>query len=673
MAIRRALSTLAAILCAALCSAAPITVKSLLAEMADLDRLTMRPSPSYTCAQSSSYDRASKSPDIDWFANGDAGKFLGIESVQGRKEYVMAALRGPGAVVRVWSANPAGVIRFYFDGESIPRLEAPMGDLLSGKVAPFSDPFAYFSARGANLYFPIPYAKALKITVDDSGGDGARHLYYHVGFRTYAAGTEVESFAGAALDPLTARITELGQALLNPDTRPTRRIVRARIDRSERVAPNGAAKLFDMEGSGAVYEFRVRLTVPGSPADSSSLPWNSPLQLHRALRETRLEASFDVERCIDAPLGDFFGTAPGINPYQTFPMEVRKDGWMICRFFMPFGRNASIRAVNGSQTDIRLEWQITVVAYRFGASSYHFHSQWIGEKTRTRPMRDAGFLNVVGEGIWAGSSLHVANPTGAWWGEGDEKAYVDGEAFPSTFGTGTEDYYGYAWCDPTPFVRPYHSQPRCDGPGNRGHTNVNRWHVFDPIPYRKSLRFDIELWHWAEVEVDFDRTAYWYAKPGGTAPARILAGSLPITEIAKPAPIKGAIEGEGLEVVSRSGGELEKQGGFADLSSETQLWWRDMKEGDSLMLRVPTPGGGRYELVGRFCLNRDYGIHELSFLGTRKRMDFFSDGLKWEVVSFGAIDVPEGNFEVTVKSAGHRQGAIPRNMFAIDYLMLKNL
>lgn len=32
-----------------------------------------------------------------------------------------------------------------------------------------------------------------------------------------------------------------------------------------------------------------------------------------------------------------------------------------------------------------------------------------------------------------------------WWGEGDEKLFVDGEKFPSTFGTGSEDYVGYAW------------------------------------------------------------------------------------------------------------------------------------------------------------------------------------------------------------------------------------
>lgn len=40
-----------------------------------------------------------------------------------------------------------------------------------------------------------------------------------------------------------------------------------------------------------------------------------------------------------------------------------------------------------------------------------------------------------------------------WWGEGDEKFFVDGERFPSTFGTGSEDYIGYAWAAEPPFAR----------------------------------------------------------------------------------------------------------------------------------------------------------------------------------------------------------------------------
>ncbi len=75
---------------------------SLLDQMTDLAGLASFPNPSYTCKQFSSYDRKAKSPDQDWFANGDAGQYLRVEDRSGRKEYVMMDAKGPGAVVRIW-------------------------------------------------------------------------------------------------------------------------------------------------------------------------------------------------------------------------------------------------------------------------------------------------------------------------------------------------------------------------------------------------------------------------------------------------------------------------------------------------------------------------------------------------------------------------------------------
>ena len=109
------------------------------------------------------------------------------------------------------------------------------------------------------------------------------------------------------------------------------------------------------------------------------------------------------------------------------------------------------------------------------------------------------------------------NNVRGWWGEGDEKIYVDAETFPSHFGTGSEDYYGYAWCCPERFVHAYHNQPRCQGPGNYGNTSVNRWHIIDDIPFTKCFRFDLENWH-SNPTARTTRAAisYWYARPGST-------------------------------------------------------------------------------------------------------------------------------------------------------------
>jgi len=650
-------------------AAAEVSLSNLLPEMADLARLAKRPKPSYSAAQASSYDRNAKEAGNEaWFANGDAGKFLREETIGARKELVMADLKGPGALVRIWSANPVGVLRFYFDGETEARFAWNMADLLGGKIRPFVDPLAYFSARGANLYFPFPYARSLKVTVDTSQGDGVRGLYYHLGYRTYAPTTSVRTITPSDLAGQENAIQGTAKELSTP-------IMARTVPVSDQVELKPMwfeETLIEKRGPGAItaLQFRFKLHEP-----IPDLPWDSPKALHNALRKVRLVADFDGERCIDVPIPDFFSSAAGGVPFSSQPIQVTEDGWMICRFVMPYGKSAKLSLISLGGPQLDVEAKVGVGPFAWDSDSYHFRAQWLGSRLRTRPMVDMEFLRARGEGVFVGTSLHVANPTGAWWGEGDEKVYVDGETFPSTFGTGTEDYFGYAWCDPTPFTRPYHAQPRCDGPGNRGHTNVVRYQTFDPIPFRDQIRFDIELWHWADVEVDFDRVAYWYALPGGTSPRPVEDWRpLLLTHIPLPAPVKGAVEGETAAVVSKSGGETEIQS-FGELSMGKQLWWRDMKQGDRLVLRIPVPADGEYEVSGNFCMAKDYGVHKLTLGGQvlREAIDFFSTILEWKLVKLGTVRLRASTTEFVVESQGHRPEAEPRNMFGLDYILLKKV
>ncbi len=95
-----------------------------------------------------------------------------------------------------------------------------------------------------------------------------------------------------------------------------------------------------------------------------------------------------------------------------------------------------------------------------------------------------------GRGRYVGLHLHVWNPGGGWWGEGDEKFFVDGEKFPSEFGTGSEDYFGYAWSSPGLFSRPFHNQILNER--NAGHIINNRWHFADSVPFQTSFEGYLE-------------------------------------------------------------------------------------------------------------------------------------------------------------------------------------
>jgi hypothetical protein len=177
---------------------------------------------------------------------------------------------------------------------------------------------------------------------------------------------------------------------------------------------------------------------------------------------------------------------------------------------MPFARSAVVRVEHA----VGIEGSVLVETKPFDAQSLYFGVVRHGEKSRaTQPPSDLLLAALTGRGTYVGTELTIDNPQGAkWWGEGDEKIYVDGEAFPSFFGTGTEDYFGYAWSATVPFQRAFHAQPRVDGPGFSGHVSNLRLHVLDAIPFTRSLRFDLELWHWDDTRVAWSSLAYYYSR-----------------------------------------------------------------------------------------------------------------------------------------------------------------
>jgi len=120
-----------------------------------------------------------------------------------------------------------------------------------------------------------------------------------------------------------------------------------------------------------------------------------------------------------------------------------------------------------------------------------------------------------------GTAAFLYNPSNAvtswgnWWGEGDEKVYVDRDTFPSIFGTGSEDYFNYSWSSEKLFSFAYCGQSRNDGPGNRGYVSNFRWHILDDIPFYEKCAFFMELMHHGIVDdFSYGRIVYFYALPG---------------------------------------------------------------------------------------------------------------------------------------------------------------
>jgi hypothetical protein len=492
-----------------------VSIESLLAEMADRDSIARYPEQDFRLKQHSSYNRLSKTPENPkgWFKNQDNNKqasarnFIRVEEKNGRQEWVLMDHQGPGAIVRSWmpwhNPNNAGTdinMRIYLDGAEEPALEGNMLGMFNGEgVIPY--PFAHPSLRSAVNFFPIPYASSCKVTTDQ------KPFFFIFTFREYDEGTSVKTFTMKDFEAAKPLSEKTGKALLNPQADAVGKPSRF----SAKLGSKEEKSLKLPAGVAAVRELKVKL---GSYADPE------------ITRKVVLKMEFDGKETVWCPIGDFFGSGVGLNPVQGWYRTVAEDGSMTCRWVMPYQKGGKVTLLNLGDEAVDAMLEVKTGTWTWDERSMYFHAGWRGQyPVPTRPYSDWNYVSLNGRGVYVGDTLTIMNPTKIWWGEGDEKIWVDGEDFPSMFGTGTEDYYGYSWGGQSNdfYEHPFHAQPRAyifnklnrRAPNTKddstlGYSVETRSRALDTIPFGSSLQLDMEVWAWKDCDMGYGVGAYWY-------------------------------------------------------------------------------------------------------------------------------------------------------------------
>lgn len=589
----------------------PVTTGTLLQEMIDRNVLPEYPDPYYECRQFSSYDRGSVAPEQPgWYANRDYNQFLREENRDGRREFVLFDAEGPGAVVRFWSTladyQGKGILRIYLDGGSEPVVEGEIVSVLSGETLSVYPLAAAVSEKAAeeyrayNLYFPVAYASACKITYESDAVGAGEILYYNIGYRAYKKGTRVKSFRPSDTKKYAGEICAAAQTLAG----------------CERVLPRGS-RTVSRAPSVLKASDRISVALQGPAAVRKLALRIDAENYEQALRSTVLKIQFDGRETVWVPAGDFFGTGYRLSPYKTWYTEVRPDGGLTCYWVMPFRENCEITLENGGTEDVRVEsFEVTAAPWKWTARSMYFGASW-KEWYRLNTRRNGDFfdLNWVtlqGGGVLVGSGVTVYDPLGVWWGEGDEKVYIDGETFPSTFGTGTEDFFGYAWCRLETFEHPFIAQPRGDGNNAVGMSADVRFRSLDALPFRQSLRFDMEMWHHAETRVNYAPASYYYLRPGAVSNAESQPDAVRNPVILHPGETIGNFVGPDGYVEAEladgrvSGGTLERQSIWGIFSFNQQAWWKGAAAGDTAEFTFLSDREGRYPMKIRLTRADDY-------------------------------------------------------------------
>ncbi len=137
----------------------------------------------YTWHHASSQDRSGGNH--DW-----------VTVAPGATETVLDA-DGPGMVSHVWFTISDGepyhlkkiVLRMYWDGETSPSVEAPIGDFYGLGLGVYhnwhSELLSVGSKQALNCFFLMPFGKHARITVTNEGREPIGSLYYNIDYRTY--------------------------------------------------------------------------------------------------------------------------------------------------------------------------------------------------------------------------------------------------------------------------------------------------------------------------------------------------------------------------------------------------------------------------------------------------------------------------------------------------------
>jgi hypothetical protein len=196
---------------------------------------------------------------------------------------------------------------------------------------------------------------------------------------------------------------------------------------------------------------------------------------------------------VEVPLGDFFAAGHGMQvDINSSRVATSSFGRAYnCYWAMPFRKTARITFSNDSKTEsMGLYWSVEWEKRKIPEDVPYFYAQYRQENP-AKPGSDYLIADIKGKGHYAGTVLSVRASQPGWFGEGDDRFYVDGDTIPTLHGTGTEDYFNDAWAFRT-VNRPNYGASIWEGMNAGSHITAYRWHVTDPVFFEKSLKFSIE-------------------------------------------------------------------------------------------------------------------------------------------------------------------------------------
>lgn len=606
--------------------------------------------PTYTAGQESSYDRRSVAPHAPgWWANDDGFGFIRTDIISGRSEKVLFDQSGPGVITRIWmtSTNKNGTLRFYFDGNRLPDWTIPAYDLMKWNIQagnglrqahPNYDP--KFDGRGGStLFLPISYAQNCKITLEEHNSTATPPRYYAINYRTYPHDTSIETFTYDVYEKNLSKIQTVDSILLQP-------LIHKKnlTEKTETTLnPNEHICINLPQGEYAVNTIKIVVKT------------EQPELYEQLMRKIILETEFDKKKTSWVPLGEFSGGGLGAPNVKSWYLDSDGKGSITSRWFMPYKNDGKIILTNHSNESVHIFVSANIEEHSWIDNTLYFHASWkqennlplvvCGHENNPSNAYDWNFAYIEGKGVYMGDVLSLFNYSPRWYGEGDEKIWVDDDIFPSHFGTGTEDYYNCSWAPVIPFQTPFGGAPRADKPSSHGYNTFFRSRNLDAIPFKNMFQFDLEMLSWKPGAVDYSTTIFWYgdynAKAKNISGLDAIDYIMPESGVYK---IPNAIEFEQISPLDVSPSfEMVIQDMTPFTSGEWsgfyQLLLKHGEIGDYVLFRFENLAKVRQHIILYLTKANDFGM--LSFTVNGQLSPVTYDGYASSVSHSGPVDIGE--------------------------------
>ncbi len=301
----------------------------------------------------------------------------------------------------------------------------------------------------------------------------------------------------------------------------------------KRIQPGETVVLCDIKQAGTIRH----IWMTGEFLNHS---WLKPKpERTKLLRSTIIRAYWDGQEhpSIECPLGDFMGLAHSkVSSYQSAVHSIGQKAALNIWLPMPFTKSAKITLTNDSDMDFPLFYQIDyTINDKHSEDVGRLHVLFRRENPTTLKEDFELLPERTGKGVFVGAVVGIRTLRSGWWGEGEIKFYMDGDTdYPTICGTGSEDWVGLSYgIQNTTFL--YHGcslnyksdttktfTDRKTGETekyNPEYISMYRWHLHDPVYWKKSCRVTIQQIGccYYERSDDWSTATFWY-EPVPSAP-----------------------------------------------------------------------------------------------------------------------------------------------------------